>query len=373
MNDRNEKVSIVVPIYNRENFLDKCIKSIIEQTYKNIEILLVDDGSKDNSLDVCYKYEKLDNRIRVIHKQNGGVQSARNRGIDEAEGYYLCFVDADDYVSDKFVENFINVFDKEDVECVVCGHYRVNGNYEITSENESMYNLDIPQYESERWALYFERFACYAWNHMFKTDIVKKYNVRYDKDIIIFDDTAFTMNYLNHIHKIGFTNSNDYYYVCSHDDLTVAKRLKNKRVNDGGCREKVKTCILKYNDYIKDNDIDDKSIGDLKWVSSSLYYVAMVSFILYMATIDIDYRYDDITKDKMFIDFYLFVKENKVGQWYHNVNKLHSKMFSIFYVNPIMILFNKFHMNIFRLSCKFIGSEFMHELTGLIRRKRGLW
>ena len=292
----DKKVSIVVPVYNREKFLNKCIDSLISQTYNNIEIILVDDGSKDNSLEICKKYERLDNRIKVIHKENGGVQSARNRGIDEATGYYLCFTDADDYVSEHFIENFINVYESNDYQCVVCGHYRVNQNYEIISNNDLMINLDIPSFETERWALYFERFACYAWNHMFITDIVRKYNVRFDDNIIIFDDTAFTMNYLNHIDSIGFTNSNDYFYVCEHDDLTVAKRLKDKRVNDGGCREKVKTCISKYDKYIK--NIDDIENGNLKWLSSVLYHISIVSFILYISRVPYDYRYNDDEKKR---------------------------------------------------------------------------
>lgn len=93
-----ELITVVIPVYNVENYLDECIKSIIQQTYSNLEIILVDDGSLDNSGDICDKYASLDNRIKVIHKDNGGLSSARNAGINIAKGKYITFVDSDDYL-----------------------------------------------------------------------------------------------------------------------------------------------------------------------------------------------------------------------------------------------------------------------------------
>lgn len=93
-----EKLSVIVPIYNAEKHLNRCIQSIINQTYTNIELLLIDDGSKDSSGEICDKYAASDERIRVFHKKNGGVSSARNVGLDNATGYYIAFVDSDDYL-----------------------------------------------------------------------------------------------------------------------------------------------------------------------------------------------------------------------------------------------------------------------------------
>ena len=368
MNSIDKKVSIVVPIYNREKFLDKCISSLLKQTYKNIEIILVDDGSKDNSLDICSSYAKNDNRIKVIHKENGGVQSARNRGIDEATGYYLCFTDADDYVSDKFIENFIKVYENGEYHCVVCGFYKVDQDDNILLKNDNLINLNIPLFESERWALYFERFGCYVWNHMFITELVRKYNVRFDKDVIIFDDTAFTMNYLNHIDSIGFTNSNDYYYVCEHDDLTVAKRLKNKRVNDGGCREKVKTCIIKYEKYVLNKDINDIKNGNLKWVSSVLYHIAIISFILYISRVPYDYRYDKNIKDKQFDEFYNFLKLKELNNWYYDYSKLHTKLKSVKLLKLTEFFFFKTKKKVFRLFCNIFGNNTISDIFIYFRK-----
>lgn len=100
----DDLISIIVPVYNVEKYLKKCVESIINQTYKNIEIILVDDGSSDKSGDICDEYKKLDNRIRVYHKENGGLSDARNYGIDKANGKYICFVDSDDCVTEDMCE-----------------------------------------------------------------------------------------------------------------------------------------------------------------------------------------------------------------------------------------------------------------------------
>ena len=98
MDEKKELVSIVVPVYNCENYIERCIKSLLEQTYKNIEIILINDGSKDRSLDICKKYSNIDKRIVIIDKKNEGVSKARNTGIKKSNGKFISFVDADDLI-----------------------------------------------------------------------------------------------------------------------------------------------------------------------------------------------------------------------------------------------------------------------------------
>ena len=106
MSNLNEElISVIIPIYKVEKYLRECIDSIINQSFKNLEIILVDDGSPDNCGKICDEYAKKDNRLKVIHKENGGLSSARNAGLDIATGEYISFVDSDDYVSNKFIEN----------------------------------------------------------------------------------------------------------------------------------------------------------------------------------------------------------------------------------------------------------------------------
>ncbi len=115
-----EKLSVIVPVYNAEKYIDKCINSILNQTYKNIELLLINDGSKDNSLSICNVYAEKDERVKVFDKQNGGAASARNLGIKNATGYYIGFCDADDFFELDAFETLINIMEENDLPTIEC-------------------------------------------------------------------------------------------------------------------------------------------------------------------------------------------------------------------------------------------------------------
>lgn len=122
----NELISIIIPVYNVEKYLCECLDSVINQTYKNLEIILVDDGSTDNSGSICDKYHKKDNRIKVIHKMNGGVSSARNYGLNVATGKYINFIDPDDWVENNFIECLYSYANKDTIVC--CSYNRIENN-----------------------------------------------------------------------------------------------------------------------------------------------------------------------------------------------------------------------------------------------------
>lgn len=115
-----KRISIIIPIYNAEQHLAKCVDSVLRQTEKNIEIILVDDGSKDNSLDICKNFQKNDERIKIIHQSNAGVSAARNKGIEVAEGKYIGFVDSDDWVESRMFERLLDEAEKIDADVVMC-------------------------------------------------------------------------------------------------------------------------------------------------------------------------------------------------------------------------------------------------------------
>ena len=122
-------ISVIVPIYNVEKYLDRCVGSIINQTYKNLEIILVDDGSPDNCPQMCDDYAKKDSRIKVVHKENGGLSDARNAGMKVATGEYVSFIDSDDYISLDFYETLLETIvdnDSDIVECSVVKFYEDN-------------------------------------------------------------------------------------------------------------------------------------------------------------------------------------------------------------------------------------------------------
>lgn len=124
--EQNVKISVIVPVYNVEAYLPRCIDSILAQTYRNLEIILVDDGTKDNCDKICDKYAAQDSRVRVIHKPNGGLSSARNAGIDVATGEYLAFVDSDDWIEPDTYEHLLSAALRYDVKLVCAGRYDVD-------------------------------------------------------------------------------------------------------------------------------------------------------------------------------------------------------------------------------------------------------
>lgn len=139
------KFSVVVPVYNVEKFLDKCLISLLEQTYKDFEIILVDDGSLDNSPKICEEYAKKDNRIKVIHKNNGGLVSARKAGANITTGEYVVCVDGDDWVENTYIENFANAIENAKVDIACCEMYQtdtITNNHVQHSLHEGYYNSD---------------------------------------------------------------------------------------------------------------------------------------------------------------------------------------------------------------------------------------
>lgn len=129
----NDLLSVVVPIYNTEKYLDRCINSIVNQTYRNLEILLIDDGSPDHCPEICDAWARKDNRIRVVHKKNEGQGMARNTGIEHASGMYICFFDSDDYISQDAVAKAVDCLRKNDAELVVFGFHTVGQNGDVLS------------------------------------------------------------------------------------------------------------------------------------------------------------------------------------------------------------------------------------------------
>ena len=126
-----ETVTVVVPVYNAERHLEKCVDSILNQTYRNLEVLLIDDESTDQSGRLCEKFQKADSRVKVIHKKNGGAGSARNAGIDLAKGKYLLFVDSDDYLDEKLIRKAVYLAEEEKADMVLFDYMEVDASHAI--------------------------------------------------------------------------------------------------------------------------------------------------------------------------------------------------------------------------------------------------
>ena len=130
-------ISIIIPVYNVSKYLDKCLKSVVTQTYSNIQIILVNDGSTDNSGEICEKWCKKDKRIEVIHKRNGGLSNARNVGIERAQGEYLMFVDSDDIISDDLCELLHDRLLENNADLAICDTYHIFDNNNFTFQRDN--------------------------------------------------------------------------------------------------------------------------------------------------------------------------------------------------------------------------------------------
>lgn len=171
-------ISIIVPVYNVENYIRECIDSILAQTMRSFELILVDDGSKDASGRICDEYADADDRIRVIHKENGGLSSARNRGLDEAKGDYICFVDSDDAVSADYLEKLYAAIKKDNADIVVCD---IDAPKLSTADMSVNSPISMPVLEAKRW-LYDQTSREYvlmvvAWNKMYAKELLN--GIRY--------------------------------------------------------------------------------------------------------------------------------------------------------------------------------------------------
>lgn len=163
------KVSIIVPVYGVEKYIEECILSMQNQTYENLEILLVDDGGKDRAPEICDRYGAKDGRIKVIHKPNGGAASARNAGLDAATGDYVCFVDGDDAVDSRYVERLLETIRKGDGDIGVCGFHNWSKTEKIAFKPEK-----TGIYSREEYLLRFlEDWSCsLLWNKIFRRDVI---------------------------------------------------------------------------------------------------------------------------------------------------------------------------------------------------------
>lgn len=204
----NPKVSVIVPVYNVEKYIRRCVDSILSQTFTDFELLLVDDGSKDKSAVICDGYVTDDHRIRVLHKENGGVSSARNLGIEEAKGEWISFVDADDWIDSDYLENLLKVGRNSDI--VISGFQYVL----LRGGKLFFLNTVTPSLKLSYDELFsLPHLMSTPWCKLFKTNIIKGNAVRFDEKMKMGEDRCFVNAYLCHVENIYFSEYSGYRYM----------------------------------------------------------------------------------------------------------------------------------------------------------------
>ena len=221
--------SIVVPVYNVEQYLEKGVNSILSQTFPDFELILVDDGSKDSSGEICDRLALADKRIKVIHKSNAGVSAARNTGIEHAKGKYICFIDSDDWIENDYLQKVndnINDFDILFFGSV--WHYE-DGTSRSLCFHQSEYKKDVHEaifhlLENNIDINYFG----FTWNKVFRKDIIERFHIHFMENLAISEDEVFTLAYCNHIQSLKIIESPLYHYLWKSQGLTHKKRKSNE-------------------------------------------------------------------------------------------------------------------------------------------------
>lgn len=206
------KISVIVPVYNVEKYLRRCIESILSQTFDDFELLLIDDGSTDLSGSVCDEYARMDDRIHVFHKPNGGVSSARNIGLDKFDGEWICFIDSDDKIEKDFLECIIK--EKNNAEFIVTGYtQKYEDHNEIVKYKEQLIYCDRGL--SQTLNYYPDYILCifyHPWRKLYKGSIINNNKLRFDENIFYGEDTSFILKYLCYVNTIEITSCTSYIY-----------------------------------------------------------------------------------------------------------------------------------------------------------------
>jgi len=221
-----DKISIIVPIYNTAKYLPACLDSIKNQTYDNLEVILIDDGSTDDSGKIAEGYAKKDSRFKVIHQENAGQSTARNNGLKKATGKYISFADSDDQIKPKFIESLLNLYKKDNVSVAVCGHqyYRVKEN-----SSTNLYQSDLkPRGKNESKKAYIMKLLAkdgrmYSCNNkLFKASVIKDNKLFFNEKINFSEDTNFVLDYLAHANgEISYDKTPLYIYYFGTDSSTI--------------------------------------------------------------------------------------------------------------------------------------------------------
>lgn len=301
-------VSIIVPVYNAGKYLNRCIDSILSQTMTDFELLLIDDGSKDNSGRICDEYAEKDARVRVFHKPNGGVSSARNLGLDNAKGKWITFVDADDRCSCNYLEHLLSKVDDTDLiisYAVIC---------DSTGEKAEVY----PEYRVN--ATNFERLFVDSdmhwhtspWAKLYRASIIYENSLRFNEMMHIGEDADFLFSFMLITDKIYVSSDTDYYYTCD-----VSGSL-TKRINTIDSElASYRTILCLVNRIIQQKDIkDNRSLDNLGWLVAS--YVRRVLNSLYYNDAQ-SYQRIDLIKS---LDIDSYIRYSKNALWKEQVGRV---------------------------------------------------
>lgn len=245
-------ISLIVPVFNSELYLRECLESIVNQTYTNLEIILIDDGSSDNSAMICDEFQIKDDRVTALHKDNGGVSSARNAGIEIATGEWISFVDSDDIISEQYIETLVKLLhDGRSLPCV--GHYTFSNNNIVKEKRKNIMPMEIYSFKK-----YVSVHGGFPFGALYSNQIIKEINLRFDTSMSYVEDVLWNSIYFYYIDKAIFKSDKIYFYR-KHNSSATSKCSNKKWVVSSwfACRN------ISIDWYLR-NNIDKKSLTRLQ-------------------------------------------------------------------------------------------------------------
>lgn len=228
----NELISIIIPIYGVEKYLERCLEAVIGQSYKNLEIILVDDGSPDRAGEICDGYAKRDNRIKVIHQENQGLAMARNSGLDVATGRYISFIDSDDFMSRRMIEYLYKSIKEQDADISICDFLKFEEDASIKEQEKSYIGIqkkNIGSQEERIQYMFLDKYvdSIIVWNKLYKRELWE--NVRFPK-VRAYEDEAVLYKILDHADKIVYVEEKLYYYMQRRSGSITSEGFSEKRL-----------------------------------------------------------------------------------------------------------------------------------------------
>lgn len=256
-------ITIIVPVYNTEKYLERCVNSIVNQTYDNLEIILVDDGSTDNSGKICDEYAEKDGRIKVIHKENGGVSSARNLGLNVCSGDYVGFVDSDDTIEPNMYEILYTNLIENNADISICKFAWVKNNC-IKKEETNEIEI-INANNAICFSLIGEKFAGQLCNKLFKREILK--DIRFDTEIFVYEDLLVLIQYLLKSNKVVYSSICLYNYYLR-ETSAYHSPFNEKQITAYNACLKINELLKNKQEYYK-----FKPYVDYAMINCNLYFL----------------------------------------------------------------------------------------------------
>lgn len=285
----NPIISIIIPVYNVEKYLDRCVASVINQTYQNLEIILVDDGSPDCCPDICDNWARRDSRIKVIHKSNGGPSSARNTGLDISNGSYICFIDSDDWIADEMIEVLLKSCQKYEVKLAVCGRYDVHSGKNTLEIGKLPAEDRVTDAESATAKMLLgKEFDCSACGRLYHRSLWQ--NIRFPTGKI-YEDIAILYKVVLSADNIALVRNPLYFYFRHTQSITTSKftealfdypsntramledlKANHQDIYEYGCWAHTKALECVMDKLAKaDKEIYERHIGIFKQLSKELF------------------------------------------------------------------------------------------------------